>query len=103
MNRLLIVTLALVFVPTGLAAAPQSGEPQAGPAAQTEVADAEAEPAEEKKICRTERMTGSRTRRTKICLTQAEWREVHDRTREDIGDMQRSVRPGQAAPSMPGG
>jgi hypothetical protein len=46
---------------------------------------------EEKKICRTEKATGSLTRRNRICLTQAQWREVHDRTRRGVGELQGSA------------
>lgn len=53
--------------------------PEDGPAA----ADGEAE----KKICRTEKATGSLTRRTRICLTQAQWREIQDRSRRGVDEM----------------
>jgi hypothetical protein len=46
-------------------------------------ADAEAE----RKICRTEKATGSLTRRTRICMTAAQWREIHDRTRRGVDEM----------------
>ena len=49
-----------------------------------------------KKICRTEKATGSLTRRNRICLTQAQWREVYDRTRRGVGDLQGS---GSGAPA----
>lgn len=45
----------------------------------------------ERKICRTERVTGSLTRRSRICLTQAQWREVHDRTRKGVDEMNGSA------------
>ena len=41
----------------------------------------------EKKICRTEKVTGSLSRRNRICLTEAQWREVHDRTRRGVDEM----------------
>jgi hypothetical protein len=46
-----------------------------------------AEPPKEKKICRSERMTGSLTRSTRICLTAAQWKEVNDRTRKGVDEM----------------
>ena len=42
---------------------------------------------QEKKICKTERMTGSLTRRSRICLTEAQWREVNNRTRKGVDEM----------------
>ena len=39
---------------------------------------------EEKKICRTERVTGSRTRTQRICLTEAQWRELAASTKNSI-------------------
>ena len=46
---------------------------------------AEAEP--ERKVCRTERATGSLTRRTRVCMTAAQWRELHDRTRRGVDEL----------------
>ena len=42
----------------------------------------------EKKICRTEPVTGSRTRVTRICMTQAEWRELQANTKEGVDELQ---------------
>ncbi len=47
-----------------------------------------ADPPKEKKICRTERMTGSLTRRTRICMTEAQWRELNQRTQRGLQEMQ---------------
>jgi len=41
----------------------------------------------ERKICRTDKVTGSLSRRSRICLTAAQWREVHDRTRRGVDEM----------------
>lgn len=57
---------------------------------------------EEKKICRTERMTGSLTRSTRVCLTEAQWREVHARTRKGLDEMGQSAAGGQAVTNNPG-
>ena len=46
---------------------------------------------EEKKICRTEKATGSLTRRTRICMTAAQWREFHSRTKKGVDEMQNSA------------
>jgi len=53
----------------------------------------------EKKICRTERATGSLTRRTRICLTATQWREVNNRTRTGHDDFIRSASGGCMAPT----
>lgn len=45
----------------------------------------------EKKICRTEKATGSLTRRTRICLTETQWRELNDRTRRGVDEMNREA------------
>ena len=45
------------------------------------------EPKPEKKICRTEKATGSLTRRTRICLTEAQWRELNSRTQRGFQEM----------------
>ena len=84
----------------GAEAAATAAPGQQAPAADT---DSDAAPAEEKKICRTERATGSLTRRTRVCLTQAQWREIHDRTRRGVGEMQGTAAGSQAIPNNPGG
>ena len=84
--RLAILSSAiLVFATAATAAAPP--EQPAAPADKPE-----------KKICRTEKATGSLTRRTRICLTEAEWREVHTRTRSGLDDFTRSASGGCMAP-----
>ena len=57
-------------------------------AAYAQEATANQEPAPERKICRTEKMTGSLTRRTRICLTEREWRELNARTQRGVSRMQ---------------
>ena len=59
-----------------------------GVAAYAQEAPATPAPDPERKICRTEKMTGSLTRRTRICLTEREWRELNARTRRGVGEMQ---------------
>jgi hypothetical protein len=65
-------------------AAPASRPPLA---ASGEVADPGAVPdtaaQQEKKICRTERITGSLTRRSRICLTEREWARMAEGTRRN--------------------
>jgi hypothetical protein len=54
-------------------------------------AAAEDEAPPEKRICRTEKMTGSLTRRTRICLTEAQWRELNARTQRGVQEMQQGA------------
>jgi opacity protein-like surface antigen len=51
---------------------------------------AQEEPKPEKKICRTDKSTGSLTRRTRICMTEAQWRELNGRTRKGLEEMGQS-------------
>jgi len=83
-NRILGAAM-LVMAASAPAAPPQ--EPPAEQAAQPE-----------KKICRTEKATGSLTRRNRICLTAMQWREVYDRTRTGHDDFIRSASGGCMAP-----
>jgi hypothetical protein len=57
--------------------------------------EAAQEPVKEKKICRTEKATGSLTRRTRICMTEAQWREVNSRTYKGVSEMQGEASGGQ--------
>jgi opacity protein-like surface antigen len=71
----ILVGVAMAIAVTGVAAAQ----------------DAPDEPKPEKKICRTEKMTGSLTRRTRLCLTEAQWRELNSRTQRGVQEMQNSA------------
>ena len=44
----------------------------------------DAKPKKEKKICRTEKMTGSLTRVRRTCMTQSEWDELAAATKKDV-------------------
>lgn len=44
----------------------------------------------EKKICRTETVTGSLVSKRRICLTQAQWDEMAANTKKDINKLNRS-------------
>ena len=48
--------------------------------------DAPQAPQKEKKICRTELATGSRVRKHRVCLTEAQWRELNAQTKKNIDD-----------------
>lgn len=49
------------------------------------------EPKKEKKICRSEKATGSLTRVNRVCLTQAQWNELAARTRKGLDEMGRNA------------
>lgn len=50
---------------------------------------------QEKKICRTDRATGSLTRRTRICMTRAQWDALHSRTNRGVTEMQNGASGGK--------
>ena len=83
----IFVAAAMVMVVTGVAASAQEAQP---------------EPQEERKICRTTKMTGSLTRRTRICLTEAQWRELNARTQRGVSEMQGQASGGQAVQNNQG-
>jgi hypothetical protein len=51
--------------------------------------DADAQSEKEKKICRTEKATGSRTRVTRICMTQSQWDNLAQNTARSVENMNR--------------
>jgi hypothetical protein len=59
---------------------------------------AEEAPKAEKKICRTEKSTGSLTRRTRICMTRAQWEALSARTRQGVQDFQNSASGSRVTP-----
>ena len=59
----------------------------------------EAKPAAEKKICRTEQVTGSLARRNRICMTKAEWDKLAAETNKQMHDFSRNAGVGSAASS----
>jgi hypothetical protein len=88
-----ILAMTAMLAATAAIAAPP-GEDPVEPAAtaqadQASNASTEAEPEaqDERKICRTERVTGSLSRRSRVCLTAAQWRELSDRTRRGVDEM----------------
>jgi len=64
--------------------------------------EAQEEPDPNKKICRTTKMTGSLTRRQRICMTEAEWRALADRTRKGLEEMGQAASGGQAVANNAG-
>lgn len=91
-----LLAYVILLTATGaMAAAPADDAVRAEQAASASPSAAseavEAPPEEERKICRTEKATGSLTRRNRICMTAAQWREIYDRTRKGVGEMQGSA------------
>lgn len=92
--KLTVLTTVLLVAATGAMAAPpaeqsEPAEQAAAPSTGTNAATGDAEEQKEKKICRTERATGSLTRRNRICMTAAQWREVHANTQRGMTDITR--------------
>ena len=55
-----------------------------------------------KKICRTERATGSLTRRTRVCMTAAQWRDLNTKTMRGVSEMQGQGSGGQVVQNNAG-
>lgn len=49
-----------------------------------------AESKEEKVICKTEKVLGSRTKTKKICMTQVEWDRLAAETQQDVNNLTRN-------------
>jgi len=88
----LIAAASLVFgAPVALA---QDADQQASAETQAAQDDAVQEEEDERGnevVCKTERVTGSLTRRTRTCLTRNEWNDVQARTRDDLNKMGRTA------------
>lgn len=54
----------------------------------------------EKKVCRTERVTGSLVNQRRICMTRAEWDRLALETKKDLDNIQRNS---NAVPHQAGG
>ena len=78
MKRLLSLMLLLGFATSAAFAEAESSVGQAIDA-----------PKPEKKICRTEAMTGSLTRKTRVCMTPAQWDKLSADTGKAVEDMNR--------------
>jgi hypothetical protein len=76
MKKLCAVALVLSMPVTGVVAQEQQEE---------------AKPKKEKKVCRSEKVTGSLTRVKRICMTQAEWDLLAANTKRGVDDLQRSA------------
>jgi hypothetical protein len=87
--RPLLAATALLSIVAAGAAAQDSTEGVAEPLEQTasEAVPTSTDSDAERKICHTEKVTGSLSRRNRICLTAAQWREIHNRTRRGVDEM----------------
>jgi hypothetical protein len=74
--------MILVMAATGVSAQDSAEEPEAKA---------------EKKICRTKKMTGSLTRRTRTCLTQAQWDRLAEGARKNVDNLARDANQAQGA------
>ena len=61
-------------------------------------------PQKEKVVCKTEKITGSRIKSKRTCMTQKQWDEVAASARKGVDDLVRdSARALPSAPTGPGG
>ncbi|MBO9669378.1 MAG: hypothetical protein J7485_02560 [Sphingobium sp.] len=60
------------------------------PAAHAKDKDTDAQPDPNKKVCKSEKVTGSLTRVNRVCMTQAEWAEMAEKTNKSINDLNRN-------------
>ena len=57
----------------------------------------------EKKVCKTERVTGSLTRVNRICMTAAEWNAIAESTRKTLSDQINRASVGTGSSQMSNG
>lgn len=67
---------------------------------QTEIKDPKKDP--DKVICKSEKMTGSRTKTRRICMTRAEWDGLSRATKKGMDDFNRSAAGGLKSSFDPG-
>lgn len=101
MKKAATVLIALALGATSAVQAQGSEGATATVAAQAAPVPAPSPAVKEQKVCRTERATGSLTRKRRICMTKAEWAELEAATHKGVGEMQRGAAGGQCVPSDP--
>lgn len=113
--KLHLVAATVLALGTTVALAQEAPEADAAqapaPADVTAVAAVEAVPAEAPAavetdesaeiVCRTQRITGSLTRRQRACMTRAEWEALEGRTRDTHNAMTRGASGGQCVSANP--
>ena len=65
--------------------------------------DGTASAPKEKKVCKTERVTGSLTRVNRICMTAAEWNAIAESTRKTLSDQINRASVGTGSSQMSNG
>lgn len=85
--RRIIVAVAIAVAASGAAANAQD--------------DADAAQ-KEKTICKTQKVTGSRTQVRRVCMTQAQWDEQRRNTKRGLDDMARSASGGAGSSNNAG-
>ncbi|TIX50162.1 hypothetical protein [Alteraurantiacibacter aquimixticola] len=100
MKFYIAAAVTLVFATSAALAQERDEDDSTTQATQASEQDADvAEEAEDDRgsevVCRTERVTGSLTRRTRTCLTRDEWDDVHSRTRNEMDRMGRNASGGK--------
>jgi len=90
MNKSGILALGILVMATGAVAA-------SPPATET------AKPPKEKKVCKSEKITGSLTRVRRVCMTQREWNELAQRTSRDVDELVRQSGRNDGGGAAPGG
>lgn len=68
-------------------------------AADSQAPASQGEQKAEKKICRVTKVTGSLTRKNRVCLTASEWEELHRNTKKGLDDFIGDASGGCMAPS----
>ncbi|HEY6816482.1 MAG TPA: hypothetical protein VI168_13155 [Croceibacterium sp.] len=102
MKALRLAAAAILLAAAGsVAAQPEDGQTAEGqaaaePAAGEQPAAAQAATNPAKRICKTEKMTGSLTRVRRTCLTQSQWDRLAEGTRDGVDDIQRDANQSQA-------
>jgi hypothetical protein len=86
-----VIAAATLIVGATTALAQDGDQQQSTKEVATQEAEEQAQDAEDDRgdevVCRTERVTGSLTRRTRTCLTRNEWNDIQARTRDEVNKM----------------
>ncbi|WAT18274.1 hypothetical protein OZN62_01480 [Aurantiacibacter sp. MUD11] len=89
-----ILAAATIIVGSSVAWAQDTGDEdqrqEATTVAQNQEEEAEEDDPSQEVVCRTERVTGSLTRRRRICMTRSEWDDVEAATRQGLSQMRGS-------------
>jgi hypothetical protein len=92
MKKFVAIAAATMIVATGAYAQDEDSDASSDAAVQVNSSeDDEEEQEQSRQICRTEQVTGSLTRRRRICMTEAEWDIANGRTRDAVNATQRGA------------